>query len=90
MKATTKALFGAALVAIAIPASAQVDPIFMREMARTDGNPLGDNAVPTISDYTRSKIEQARHDAFIAQLALTDGVKVEPAEEASDTTVARR
>ena len=87
----TAALPLLAALAIALPAAAEVDPKFMKEMARTDGNPQGDYAIPTISSLTRSRIEQAEHDAFLRELARADGGQVEPVASApSDTTVARR
>ena len=87
------ALIKALVVATALaslPAAAAQDPSFMREMARTDGNPLGDYAIPTLSDYTLSKIEKAKLDTFIAELSRTDGAAVPVEHTASDTTVARR
>ena len=84
-----KSLAALAFVA-SLPAAAAQDPDFMREMARTDGNPQGDYAIPTLPDYTLAKVDAAKHTAFLAELARTDG-NVAPVEhKPSDTTVARR
>ena len=92
MNAKHIALKSLAVVAVAtsLPAAAAFDADFMRELARTDGNPHGDYAIPTLSDYTLARIDDAKHTAFLAEMARTDG-NVAPVEQTpSDTTVARR
>lgn len=89
--AALKSLLVTTVVAISLPAGAAMDPEFMRDLARTDGNPHGDYAIPVVPERALSKFEQARHDAFIAELSRTDGaVDVAVHDTASDTTVARR
>lgn len=78
--AILKSLVASAAFAVSLPVFAEVDAWFLREMARSDGNPQGDGAIPTVSDYTLSKKAKAEQDAFIIELARTDGTPYETAQ----------
>ena len=70
----------ASLALAGLPAAADERADFLREMARTDGNPQGDNAVPQPSAGDVAKLTKEQI-AFFRELARTDGsVGVEPVE----------
>ena len=75
---------------IGLPAAADDDRArFLREMARTDGNPHGDLAIPlpARSDVSRLTPEQV---AFFREMARTDGnATVEPAPTAEENVASR-
>ena len=72
----------------ALPAVADTDQEFLREMARTDGNVLGDYSIP--EESARAAAETI-DTAFLFELARTDGnAAANAAQPAQDVVTAQK
>jgi hypothetical protein len=83
---TTRHTLAALSLLLALPATAG-DADFLREMARTDGNPFGDYAIPEASFGSYTAIDEA----FLVELTRGDGNAVVTASRAEtlDKTASR-